>query len=179
MDMERFEGRPAVMDGRSEVERRTYEFLDEVGVEYETLWHEAAFTMEECERVERKLGAPVCKNLFLCNRQKTQFYLVMLPGDKVFKTKDITWQLGCARLSFAGEEDMVKMLGIHPGAVSPMGLMNDVDKRVTLAVDKDLTGSEWLGCHPCVNTATVKLRVSEFLDKFLPATGHDYTLVTL
>jgi Ala-tRNA(Pro) deacylase len=135
--------------------------------------------MEECAAVEVRLGAPICKNLFLCNRQQTQFYLLMLPGDKVFKTKYLSSQLGCARLSFASEEHMVGLLGIHPGAVSPMGLINDTEHRVLLVVDRDLLGQEQIGCHPCVNTASLRLSLHDLLEKFVPATGHTYQVVEL
>lgn len=172
-------GCPGDRDGRSEAELHIYEFLDRLAVDYQTLCHEAAFTMEECADVERELGAPVCKNLFLCNRQQTQFYLLMLPGGKKFKTKWLSGQLGCARLSFADEAHMVELLHIHPGAVSPMGIVNDNDNKVLLVIDRDLLSSEYIGCHPCVNTATVKLRLSDLLDKIVPATGHEYRLVDL
>lgn len=171
--------KPSVETASGDVERRVYDFLDAHGVAYEALRHEAAFTMEECAAVEERIGAPVCKNLFLCNRQQTQFYLLMLPGDKVFKTKYLSSELGCARLSFAGESHMMELLGIHPGAVSPMGLMNDSDGKVLLVVDRDLLSSEFLGCHPCVNTATLKLRMDDLLGKVVPATGHEYRIVDL
>jgi Ala-tRNA(Pro) deacylase len=162
-----------------EVETHTYQFLDQHGIPYEELSHPAAYTMEECAAVETRLGAPICKNLFLCNRQQTQFYLLMLPADKPFKTKYLSSQLGCARLSFATEEHMVSLLGIHPGAVSPMGLMNDAQHQVMLVIDHDLLSQEYIGCHPCVNTASLRLRLSDLLERFVPATGHEYRVVEL
>lgn len=179
--MEKYKGRPIGNDGRSEVEVNTYDFLDRIGVSYETVCHPAAYTMEQCQEVQGMIGeeAPICKNLFLCNRQQTQFYLLMLPGDKHFKTKFLSTELGCARLSFADEQHMVDLLGIHPGAVSPMGLMNDKDHKVLLVIDKDLLDSEYFGCHPCVNTATIRLRIQDLLEKFVPASGHEYQEVTL
>lgn len=177
--MEKYIGRPTSKEGRSEVEVNTYDFLDKLGISYETMCHAAAFTMEECQEVEKNLGAPICKNLFLCNRQQTQFYLLMLPGEKHFKTKFLSSELGCARLSFATEDHMVELLGIHPGAVSPMGLMNDKDKKVHLVVDNDLLGAEYFGCHPCVNTATLKIRLKDLFEKIVPATNHEYRIVTL
>jgi Ala-tRNA(Pro) deacylase len=162
-----------------EVEIHTYRFLDQHGIPYEKLAHPAAYTMEECAAVETRLGAPICKNLFLCNRQQTQFYLLMLPADKPFKTKYLSSQLGCARLSFATEEHMVSLLGIHPGAVSPMGLMNDAQHQVLLVIDQDLLSQEYIGCHPCVNTASLRLRLRDLLERFVPATGHEYRVVEL
>lgn len=164
---------------RSEAETAVYEFLEKEHIEYERLDHEAADTMEVCAQIEKRLGAPICKNLFLCNRQQTDFYLLMIPAGKVFKTKYLSSQLGCARLSFATPGHMEEYLHIHPGAVSPMGLMNDTAGRVRLIIDRDLMSLDHFGCHPCVNTSTVKMRLSDLLGKFLPATGHDYTVVEL
>lgn len=164
---------------RNEAETAVYEFLEKEHIEYERLDHEAADTMEVCAQIEKRLGAPICKNLFLCNRQQTDFYLLMIPADKVFKTKYLSSQLGCARLSFATPGHMEEYLHIHPGAVSPMGLMNDTARRVRLIIDRDLMFLDHFGCHPCVNTSTVKMRLSDLLGKFLPATGHDYTVVEL
>lgn len=134
----RFQGRPSGDEGRSEEEIAVYDFLDRAGVEYVTLTHRPAFTMEECEAVRREAGAPVFKNLFLTNRRQTDFYLLMIPADKPFKTKYLSSQLGCARLSFASADDMEKYLHIHPGAVSPMGLIHDTGHKVRLIIDSDL-----------------------------------------
>lgn len=162
-----------------EAEKAVYDFLDSVGVSYVTLLHPAAFTMEECEAVRRDIGAPVFKNLFLTNRQQTEFYLLMLPADKPFKTKYLSSQIGCARLSFATAEKMEELLHIQPGAVSPMGLIHDTGHRVRLIIDSDLDSTGLYACHPCVNTASVAMSLSDLLEKVIPATGHDYTWVTL
>ena len=136
--MELYKGRPDNIDGRLIREIRTYDFLDRLGIQYDRTDHEAATTMEACEEIDRVLGVVMCKNLFLCNRQKTRFYLLLMPGDKKFKTKELSSQIGSARLSFAGEEDMLKYLDIEPGAVSVMGLMNDKDREVQLLIDRDI-----------------------------------------
>ena len=146
--MELQNGRPADAAGRMDKEIRTYDFLDGLGVDYQRMDHEAAFTMEACKEVDEALGVEMCKNLFLCNRQKTDFYLLLIPGDKVFKTKELSKQIGSARLSFASAEYMEKYLDITPGAVSIMGLMNDKNNVVRLLVDEDLLKEEWIGCHP-------------------------------
>lgn len=171
--------RITAMTTRSETETAVYRLLEKENIEVQRIDHEVADTMEICAEIEKRLGAPICKNLFLCNRQQTDFYLLMIPADKVFKTKYLSSQLGCARLSFASEEQMVKLLKIHPGAVSPMGLMNDTDKHVRLIIDRDLLTMDMFGCHPCVNTSSIKMTFSDLLEKFLPATGHDYTVVSL
>lgn len=176
----RYEGRPDSGDAlRSETETAVYDFLDKVGVSYTTLCHPAAFTMEECEAVRCEIGAPVFKNLFLTNRQQTEFYLLMIPADKPFKTKYLSSQLGCARLSFASAEKMEEYLHIHPGAVSPLGLIHDKERRVRLIIDRDLESVDLYACHPCVNTSSVAMRLSDLLDKIIPATGHTHTWVDL
>lgn len=176
----RYSGRPTEgNESRTEAETAVYDFLDRTGVEYVTLCHPAAFTMEECEAVRRDIGAPVFKNLFLTNRQQTDFYLLMIPADKPFKTKYLSSQLGCARLSFASVEKMEELLHIQPGAVSPMGLIHDKEHKVRLIIDRDLAATSSYACHPCVNTASVAMPLSDLLEKVIPATGHSHTWVEL
>ena len=178
--MEKYKGRPTSNAERSEAELNTYDFLDKIGISYETVCHEAVYNMNQCQEVQNAIpDAPICKNLFLCNRQQTQFYLLMLPGDKHFNTKFLSTELGCARLSFAEERQMTALLGIHPGSVSLLGLMNDTEKKVMLVVDKDLLNTEHFGCHHCINTSTLKLSIRDLLEKFVPATGHEYKVITL
>lgn len=177
--MELVKGRPADVSGRQEKEIRVYDLLDRLEIPYERVDHEKAETMEACEAIDRVLQADICKNLFLCNRQKTQFYLLMILGDKKFKTKDISGQIGSARLSFAGTEDMEKYLDITPGSVSVMGLMNDTENHVRLLVDADLLKGEYFGCHPCVNTSSLKMKTKDVLEKFLPAVHHEMTVVEI
>ena len=167
------------MEGRLPREVRTYDLLDELGIEYMRTDHEAANTMEACNEIDKILGVIICKNLFLCNRQKTAFYLLMMPGDKKFKTKELSAQINSARLSFAEAEDMLKYLDIEPGSVSIMGLMNDKGHAVKLLIDEDVLEGEFIGCHPCVCTSSLKIRTEDIIKKFLPATGHDYQTVHL
>ena len=177
--MELLNGRPENTEGRLAREVRTYDMLDSLGIGYFRTDHEHADTMEACNEIDAVLGVVICKNLFLCNRQKTAFYLLMMPGDKKFKTKELSAQIGSARLSFAEPEDMLRFLDIEPGAVSIMGLMNDKDNAVRLLIDEDVLKDEFLGCHPCVNTSSLKLKTSDVIEKFLPAVGHDYQTVHL
>ena len=177
--MELIKGRPANESDRLAKEIRVYDLLDKLGMEYYRTDHEPATTMEVCNDIDKILGALICKNLFLCNRQKTQFYLLMMPGDKTFKTKDLSRQINSARLSFADEEYMEKYLDITPGSVSIMGLMNDTDNNVQLLRDKEVLEDETLGCHPCINTSSLKLKTREVLDKFLPAVHHKAIIVEL
>lgn len=172
-------GRPQERGGRMENEMRTYDTLDRLGIAYERVDHEAAETMEVCAEIDRVLGALICKNLFLCNRQETAFYLLMMPGDKPFRTKELSAQIGSARLSFASPEKMEEYLDVRPGAVSVMGLMNDTENRVQLLIDEDVLAKEFLGCHPCVNTSSLRLKVSDVINIFLPAVYHGYRTVHL
>ena len=177
--MQLFKGRPQSVEGRLPREIRTYDFLDRLGIEYYRTDHERADNMEACNEIDAVLGVVICKNLFLCNRQKTKFYLLMMPGDKKFKTKELSSQIGSARLSFAGPEDMLKYLDIEPGAVSVMGLMNDKDRAVQLLIDEDVLAGKELGCHPCVCTSSLKMKTEDVMEKFLPENGHDYKAVHL
>lgn len=172
-------GRPVDCTGRLEKEIRTYDFLDKLNIEYERIDHEELNTMAACEEVDKLLGATICKNLFLCNSQKTNFYLLMMPGDKKFITKELSAQIGSARLSFASPEFMERFLDITPGSVSVMGLMNDNDKQVRLLVDEEVLQGEYIGCHPCINTASSKLKTEDLIHKIIPAMKHDITIVKL
>lgn len=165
--------------GRLLKEMAVYELLEELEIPYLRVDHEAAATVDDCQGVDEALGIHICKNLFLCNRQKTDFYLLMMPGLKKFKTKELSAQLGVARLSFAEAEYMEEFLNITPGSVSVLGLMNDKEHRVRLLIDRDLLQDEYVGCHPCVNTSSLKLRMTDILEKFMPYVGHAYTAVEL
>lgn len=165
--------------GRQKREMAVYELLLNLEIPFQRIDHEAVATIAACRGLDEILGIHMCKNLFLCNTQKTIFYLLMMPGEKKFKTKELSKQLGCARLSFAPEEYMEKYLHISPGAVSVMGLMNDAERHVRLVIDEDVLKEEYLGCHPCVNTASLRLRMEDVVKKFLPYVKHDYTLVHL
>ncbi|MBR6603490.1 MAG: prolyl-tRNA synthetase associated domain-containing protein [Clostridia bacterium] len=175
--MEIYKNRPD--SERSELEKSTYEYLRGLDIEYTRVDHDAAATIADCELVDGELGTKMCKNLFLCNSQKTTFYLLLMPGDKHFKTKEVSHALGIARLSFAPEEYLFSLMGLRPGAVTVLGLMNDKDKNINLLIDKDILKEEYLGCHPCVNTSSLKIKMSDILEKFLPSTGHSVTAIEL
>lgn len=174
-----YDGRPDNTEGRLPREVRTYDFLDSLGIGYKRTDHERADNMEACNAIDAVLEVVICKNLFLCNRQKTKFYLLMMPGDKKFKTKELTSQIDSSRLSFAEPDDMLKYLDIEPGAVSIMGLMNDRDHAVQLLIDEDVLKDEYIGCHPCVCTSSLKMKTEDVINVFLPAVGHDYRTVHL
>ena len=179
--MELQKGRPENTDNRLDKEIRVYDFLDKLGVQYQRIDHEAAMTMEACEEIDHALGdnTTICKNLFLCNRQETDFYLLLMPGDKPFKTKDLSAQIHSARLSFAKPEYMEKFLDITPGSVSVLGLMNDTENHVQLLIDEDVLNSEYVGCHPCINTSSLRLRTKDLVETILPAIHHEFVRVKL
>jgi len=177
--MEVYNGRPENNGGRQDKEIRVYDFLEELNITYERVDHSPAETMEACAEAEMALECSMCKNLLLCNRQKTAFYLLLMPGDKPFKTKDLSAQINSARLSFADGEYMEKFLDITPGSLSVMGLMNDKENDVILLIDEDVLSDDFIGCHPCVNTTSLKIKTSDVTEKIIPATGHSIIRVKL
>lgn len=172
-------GRPADFDSRLPKEQRVYDLLDRLAIEYDRIDHEPAMTMEACAAVDEMLAAGICKNLMLCNRQCTDFYLLLIPGDKHFKTKQLSAQIGSSRLSFASGEYMEQFLDITPGSLSLLGLMNDKDHKVKLLIDEDVLKDEYIGLHPCINTSSLKLRMVDVTEKLIPALEHPPTMVVL
>lgn len=177
--MELLTGRPADCTERLEKEIRCYDLLDSLCVPYQRIDHEAAMTMEACQAVDEVLDAAICKNLLLCNRQQTAFYLLMLPGDKAFKTSVLSKEIGSSRLSFAPGEFMERFLDITPGSLSVLGLMNDRDNKVELLIDEDILKHDFFGCHPCINTSSLRIATKDLMEKILPAVGHEARIVTL
>lgn len=179
IDRTLYSGRPAEEVTRLDKEIRTYDLLDSLRIPYTRLDHDATDTIDDCLEVESLLGIHICKNLFLCNAQKTNFYLLMMPGDKKFRTAVFSKAMGCSRLSFADTAHMEEFLDITPGSVSVMGLMNDKKNQVHLAIDQDILKEEYFGCHPCINTSSLKLKTADLVEKILPAIHHNFTAVTL
>jgi len=177
--MEVFTGRPANGSGRDEVELRCYDLLDQLGIEYIRTDHAPADTMEICKDIDAVLDCLICKNLFLCNRQQTVFYLLLMPGDKPFKTKELSAQLGVSRLSFGNAQFMEEFLSLQPGSVSLLGLMNDKDKRVRLIIDADVLKEEYFACHPCRNTSSIRFSTRDLNEKLIPSLEHEPTVVHL
>ena len=177
--MELVHGRPETSEGRLAKEIRVYDFLDSLNIPYERVDHAPAMTMEVCAAIDDVLEATICKNLLLCNRQGTAFYLLMLPGNKVFKTSVLSKQIGSSRLSFASAEAMEQFLDITPGSVSVMGLMNDKENHVQLLMDQDVLKGEYIGCHPCINTSSLRFRTADLIEKILPGMHHEPIFVDL
>ncbi len=160
-------------------EAAAFTLLEELGVDYDRVSSDPADNMEKCAAVSAVLGVPICKNLFLCNRQKTQFYLLCMGPDKPFHTKDLSQQIGSARLSFAPEEALRELLRCTPGSATVLGLMNDTEHRVRLLMEREVYEAEYLSCHPCICTSSLKLKTADVLEKLLPRTGHEVTVVDL
>ena len=171
-----YTGRPA--DRRTDAEEAVYDKLDQLSISYIRVDHDHADTMEDCRLIEEKLGARICKNLFLCNRQQTQFYLLMMHGEKPFKTKFLSAQLGCARLSFADADHMAQYLHTPPGSVSALELMFDTEHHIQLVMDKPLMEDEYISAHPGLSGSTLRLTREDLL-KFVQSTGHEPVIVDL
>ena len=177
IDTTRYSGRPA--EKRADAEEACYNLLEQCGISYTRADHAPAMTIELCHEVEKVLGAKICKNLFLCNRQQTEYYLLLIDGDKVFKTKYLSAQLGCSRLSFADGEKMQELLNVQPGSASVLALLNDKEQRVRLVIDRPVLQEALFACHPCKNTSTVSFATQELTEKLLPALQRTYTVVEL
>ena len=160
-------------------EKRTYDFLDKLGVEYTRYEHEPIMTIVAAEELDKKIGLEICKNLFLSTRHSTEFYLLVMVGSKKFNTGKVSKQIGVPRMTFADDEHMLEFLDIKPGSVSPLGLINDKNNNVKLLIDSDVVNMEKIAVHPCVNTATVVLKTKDLLEKIIPVCGHDFTVVTV
>ena len=160
-------------------ESAAFDLLDTLGIDYDRVSHDAAFNMELCADVSAVLGVSVCKNLFLCNRQKTSFYLLCMPPDKPFHTKDLSAQINSSRLSFAPEDSLWELLHCHPGSATVLGLANDAEHRVQLLLDREVYAAPYMSCHPCICTSTLKLKTSDVLTRLLPHTGHTPIVVDL
>ncbi|MDY5986744.1 prolyl-tRNA synthetase associated domain-containing protein [Sporofaciens sp. SGI.106] len=174
-----YKGRPEDVSGRKEKEIKVYDVLDSLGISYYRTDHEAVGTIADCLEVDKILGINICKNLFLCNRQKTAFYLLLMPGEKTLQTKELSKQIPTSRLSFASGEDMEKYLNVTPGSATIMGLIFDPENKVQLLVDEDVLQQEEFGCHPCVNTSSLKMKTEDVFGKYLEAVHHDYITVKL
>ncbi len=174
-----YSGRPENECGRTQKETAVYDLLDSLGIEYERVDHDPADTIEDCKAVEDVIGVGICKNLFVCNRQKTDYYMVMMSGEKPFRTADISKKLGVSRLSFASAEDMESMLGVTPGSVTVMALKNDRERRVTLVIDRDIVNGEYIRCHPCINTSTLKIKTNDLLRVFLMHVKHTPRIIDI
>lgn len=156
------------LEKREDREEKVYDILEELGIAFERIDHEQANTIEDCKKIDEKLGTKICKNLFLCNRQKTDFYLLLMDGNKRFVTKDFSKTIGVSRLSFASEEHLMQYLNVTPGSASIFGLIFDTNKEVNLFIDKDVADAEYFGCHPCKNTTSLKIKTEDIFNKFLP-----------
>lgn len=174
-----YHSRPETKEGRLPKEIRTYDVLDSLQIPYRRIDHEVMNTIADCNQVDKLLGIEICKNLFLCNSQKTEFYLLMMPGSKKFRTAVFSKLIGSSRLSFAPPEYMDELLDLTPGSVTILGLMNDTSHRVHLYMDREVAESEYIGCHPCINTSSLRIKTSDIFEKFLPYTGHTPGIVDL
>ena len=169
----------APVTAHCQAEADSFALLDQLGIPYQWVSHDAADTMEACAAISDALGSRICKNLFLCNRQKTAFYLLVLPEDLPFRTKELSHQIGSSRLSFAPAESMEELLHCPPGSASALGLQFDTAHQVRFLMERWVYEAEWFACHPCKNLASLRIKTQDLLETFLPHTGHDVTVVDL
>ena len=167
-----YKGRPSSNEGREQREIRVYDYLDSLGIEYFRVDHDSVFSDNQCEAVEKVLDNVICKNIFLCNKQKTAYYMLVMPAHKRFNTSKVSHLLNSSRLSFGTAEDMLELLDVTPGSVSIMALMNDKNNRVQLVIDDELLDHTDFGCHPCKNTSSLRLKRTDVFDKFLKSVNH-------
>lgn len=172
-----YTGRP--QETREPVEQRIYDLLDALQIPYQRVDHDPAYDMDACAGISQVLGVHICKNLLLTPRNRSTFYLLAMPEDLPFRTADFSKIIGSSRLSFATGEDLQALLGVQPGSASVLGLMNDTEHRVTLALERRVAEAEWFGCHPCRNTSSLRLKTADLLHVFLPHIGVTPVIVDL
>ena len=172
-----YRGVPKDIDTRQEKEKKCYEFLGKLGIDYEVIDHEEASDMDRCREIESVLGVKICKNIMLCNRQESRFFIFMMPGDKKYVTKEFSKKIGMSRLSFAKEKHLKELLNVSSGSVSALALLNDTDNKVELVIDRDVIQQDYIRCHSCVNTSTLKIKTEDFLNKIIPALGKEAKII--
>lgn len=166
-------------ESRLQKELDTFDVLANLGIPFSRVDHEPAMSIEECSDIDKALCTPLCKNLFLTNSAKTAYYLLLMPGEKAFKTREVANQIGSTRLSFGSYDKMEELLNLTPGSVSIMGLMYDSEHKVRLLIDRELLENEYICFHPCINTSSVKAKTKDIFDIFLKYTGHTPTFVEI
>lgn len=174
-----FSGRPENCDGRLAKEIAVYDFLDSLKIPYRRVDHDPADTIADCVEIEKVIGVGICKNLFVRNRTGTEYYMIMMSGHKQFRTAEVSKKLGTSRLSFASRQEMEQMLDVTPGSVSVMALKNDTAGRVKLCIDRDIINGEYIRCHPCINTSTLKIRTEDLLRCFLQKVKHTPRIIDI
>lgn len=153
-----------------ESEQKVLRRLDELKVPYEYHQHHAVHTIDEClELPYAEADVTFCKNILLCNRQKTQFYLYVTVPKKPYRTADVSKLLGVSRLSFAPDEALPELLQLYSGSLTPLALWLNPDSGVQLVLDREIRQPGRIAFHPAVNTATVIFRQEDFFDRVVPA----------
>ncbi|MCR1899643.1 prolyl-tRNA synthetase associated domain-containing protein [Irregularibacter muris] len=166
-------------DDRTKTEKTVFSLLQKLNIPFERVDNDVVETMEECEEINQVLGTEIRKSIFLCNRKKTSFFLVVMPANKSLDVKSLGRKIGVSGLSFASGELMEKHLGAKPGSASVMGLVNDEDDYVQLIIDKEVAEAEWFGSNTGMNTSHIKIKTSDLLHKFLPQIGHKAEMIEL
>ncbi len=154
-----------------------FALLDRLGIEHSTVTHPAFFTVEEGRLWHDSIPGRHCKNLFVKDR-KGGVWLVVMPGDKRADLGKLEKTVGAPRFSFARPDVLQEVLELTPGSVTPFGLINDRQRRVTVILDQDMLDSEWLNFHPLHNAASTTLRSADLV-RFVRALGYDPIIVRL
>ena len=164
---------------KNELNQKIYEAFAMLGISFERVENDETLTMEDCLAIDERLDVHTAKTLFLCNRQKTNYYLFPTRGDKPFVTKDFGKALGISRVSFASAEDLEKYIGVLPGASTILGVLMESAKNVHLVIDREIAEAEFLCCPDGTRTGYIKLRTSDVLEKLIPFSGHSYEVIDI
>ncbi len=172
-----FDGAPE--DKRGELETKVYAEFKELGIDFKRVDNDEAISMEECVEISNTWGAEIRRTVVVCNRQTTNYYLVVMPADKRFDTKTFAHNMECARVSFASEEDMIKILGVSHGNASVVSILNDKDNMVQVVLDKDVADDEYFACNVGINTTHIMFKTDDLINKFLVKEEHNPKIIEL
>jgi len=161
----------------NETQRMIYEALEELKIPFDRVENDFMISMEDCEAVNKKMNTRMAKNLFLCNRQKTEFYLFITKDNKHFNTKIFSKAMGISRVSFAPEETLTEYLGTKIGATTIFSLVYDKDCKVHLVIDKDVLEEKFHACNDGTNNAHIKITTKDLMEKYLKYTKHEPVII--
>lgn len=164
---------------KTETQRLIYDQLMRSGIEYSRVDNDPAISVDDCEEISERLGAPTVKTLFVANRQLTKFYLVVMPGHKPFITRDFTAALGVSRVSFVKPEILMEMLGLEVGSATPLAIVADKGQSIRLVIDHEVTDRERMLIPDGTTTCYMNIRSEDLLTKYLPSIGCIPDIVTM
>ncbi len=163
----------------NELEKEVYGKLNELNISFDRVDNDVVESMEECLEIDKKLGTEIRKTIIVCNEKKTQFYLIVLPSEKRFDSKEFRNKMECSRVSFAKVEDMERVLGVLPGSATVMSVIKDNDNIVQVVIDKEVADEEFFGCNTGANTRHIKIKTKDLIDVILPNLNHEPKIIEL